>query len=257
MQNYIIVDELEIPVPKSSDFGEFFFLGGIKSYEYFSNYVEGKNVLDVGCGYGYGSYLMSWKAKRVIGIDIKRKQIETAQNLYQKNNLEFSSMNVFNLKQEFSGNSFDVVIAREFIEHIKEPLEFLQIAHYLLSEEGILILSTPNCLARSVEGKPWNPEHVREFDEISLREVLLQKFNRVKIIGMSGSEKVIEYNKIRTGGNVSTSFKKLWRYTPELLKKLFRKMISEKLPKDITINDFYFEDKVTSQSFLLAAFCGK
>ncbi len=257
MQNYIIVDEIEIPVPKSSDFGEFFFLGGIKSYKYFSNYVEGKNVLDIGCGYGYGSYFMSWKAKRVTGIDIQKKPVERARNAYQKDNLEFLLMDVFNLEQEFSGNSFDVVIAREFIEHIKEPLEFLQIAHYLLSEEGILILSTPNRLARSVEGKPWNPEHVREFDEISLREVLLQKFNRVKIIGMSGSEKVIKYNKIRTGGDVSTSFKKLWRYTPELLKKLVRKMISGKLPKNITIDDFYFEDKVMPQSFLLAAFCRK
>lgn len=257
MQDYIIVDEVEIPVPKYSDVGEFFFLGGIKSYKYFLNYVEGKNVLDVGCGYGYGSYLISWKAKRVIGIDIQKKIVETARNTYQKDNLEFLLMDAFDLKQEFSSSFFDVVIAREFIEHIEGHLEFLRIASYLLSEEGILILSTPNRLARSVEGKPWNPEHVREFDEISLREVILQEFNRVKIVGMSGSEKVMEYNKIRTGGSVSPSLKKLWRYTPEPLKKPVRKMISRNLPKDIAINDFYFEDTVTPQSSSLVAFCKK
>ncbi|MBI4721459.1 MAG: class I SAM-dependent methyltransferase [Candidatus Stahlbacteria bacterium] len=256
-QNCITIDEIGISVPNPPNFGEFFFLGGIKSYKYFLNYVESKTVLDIGCGYGYGSYLMSWKAKQAIGIDLSKKVVETASNLYQKDNLEFLLIDAFNLKHKFPTAYFDVIIAREFIEHIKEPLEFLQIAHYLLSDEGMLILTTPNRLARGVDGKPWNPEHIREFDEISLRELLLQRFSDVRIIGMSGSEKVTAYDKIRTGGDTSPVFKKLWRYIPEIMKKPVRKLIVGKLPQDITMDDFYFEDKVTSQSLSLVAFCKK
>lgn len=46
----------------------------------FSNYAKDKKVLDVGCGYGYGSYLLSQKAKSVVGVDLWKERIEGAKN---------------------------------------------------------------------------------------------------------------------------------------------------------------------------------
>jgi len=42
-------------------------------YIFVTQFVEGKTVLDLGCGEGYGSYILSKLAERVVGIDIDEK----------------------------------------------------------------------------------------------------------------------------------------------------------------------------------------
>lgn len=255
MEEYIIIEDRKIPVPPYLKGRKPLLVKPLKVYQYFGNYVKDKKVLDVGCGYGYGSYLLSQKAKSVVGIDLQKKRIDGAKNLYKDvENLEFKILDAFKLENIFPENSFDVIIALEFIEHIKNPLQFLQIARNLLSDDGLLILSTPNRLTRGFKDVPWNREHVQEFDKDSLKDLLSQEFNTVKIIGVRGSDKFLKYNEIRTGGNSPDFVKRLWRYTPEILKKPVRKVIGTRLTQDITLDDFYLEENPTTKHFSLIAF---
>lgn len=44
----------------------------------------------------------------------------------------------------FNGQIFDIIIASEVIEHLDNPRDFLRQAHRLLSDEGIVVITTPN-----------------------------------------------------------------------------------------------------------------
>ena len=57
-------------------------------YAIASNFVEGKVVLDIASGEGYGSNLMSEKASFVYGVDIDESTIRKADKKYKKNNLK-------------------------------------------------------------------------------------------------------------------------------------------------------------------------
>jgi hypothetical protein len=71
---------------------------------------------------------------------------------------------------------------------------------------------------------------------------------------MTGSDKFLKYNHIRTGGNSPNFMRRLWRYTPEILKKPVRKIIGLRLTQDINLDDFYFEEKATNKHFSLISF---
>ena len=66
-------------------------------------------VLDLGCGFGRVAIRLAEKAKKVIGIDISKKNIKLAKKIVgSNNNCEFYTMDAINLK--FADNSFDTVI---------------------------------------------------------------------------------------------------------------------------------------------------
>ena len=58
-------------------------------YRFAAAFVEGKKVLDAACGEGYGSSILSEKAKEVTGLDISAETVENANKKYGKENLSF------------------------------------------------------------------------------------------------------------------------------------------------------------------------
>ena len=87
------------------------------------NVSEGNTVLDVGCGNGFLAYDVAKKAKRVVGIDINKKNIEFAKKHYKRGNLEFIVGDA--TKYQFN-ESFDVIILSNVLEHIENRVEFLK-----------------------------------------------------------------------------------------------------------------------------------
>ena len=56
----------------------------IQRYLFAANFVADKTVLDVACGEGYGSGLLSSRAARVVGLDIDRPAIAAATERYRR-----------------------------------------------------------------------------------------------------------------------------------------------------------------------------
>src|SRR5215813_3322312 len=59
-------------------------------YVFASQFTQGKTVLDLACGDGYGSDYLAISARRVYGVDLSEATIARAKELYRRMNLEFS-----------------------------------------------------------------------------------------------------------------------------------------------------------------------
>jgi ubiquinone/menaquinone biosynthesis C-methylase UbiE len=115
-------------------------------YRFARGFVKGKDVLDAGCGNGYGSMtLLKGSAKSVTGVDISEESIAGAKSHYAAPNLSFRLGDL--QKLPFSKSSFDVIIAFEIIEQVPEFEKVLQEFRRVLRPGGILIISTLNASA--------------------------------------------------------------------------------------------------------------
>jgi ubiquinone/menaquinone biosynthesis C-methylase UbiE len=92
-------------------------------YLYASNFVKNRVVLDIACGEGYGSYLLSKQAKSVVGVDIDSMTIEYAKNNYITSNLSFITGSASKIPIS-DHHCFDIIVSFETIEHLSEEDQF-------------------------------------------------------------------------------------------------------------------------------------
>lgn len=154
------------------------------AYEWALGFCDGKNVLDVGSGDGYGCSLLAEKAAKVVGIDSSAEAIQHARERYQAENLFFQKADAYSLP--FENLSFDVVCSFQVIEHLKYPEKHLQEIKRVLTEDGVLLLSTPNRVQFGGEFHLKIPFHYREFTPPELETLLKKHFVQVEIFGLWG-----------------------------------------------------------------------
>jgi ubiquinone/menaquinone biosynthesis C-methylase UbiE len=136
-------------------------------YHFASNFCEGKEVLEVACGAGQGLGYLAGKARRVVGGDYTEKLVQAARDYY-KDRVEVHNIDAHQLP--FEDKSFDVVILYEAIYYLAQPEKFLQEAHRVLRDGGILLIATVN--------KDWgefnpSPLSIRYFSVPELSKLLL------------------------------------------------------------------------------------
>lgn len=127
-------------------------------------------VLDIGCGDGLISNVLAETKKcQVIGIDNHPVAIQLAK---QKNN----NTNKFFCKSAYSihyTKRFEVVIAIEIFEHLKNPKLLLEKAIKAMKDDGYLIISTPI--------SDWTDVfHVRNYSIEEFESLLSQYFTIVE-----------------------------------------------------------------------------
>ena len=152
-------------------------------YEFALRYIDGRKALDIGCGEGYGSYMMIGSAKSVVGVDIDKKAIDHAKEMYESTNLNYLVADVGKLP--FGDREFDAAVCFEVIEHVENPEDVIREAARVLGPRSVFIVSTPNGAVR-VSSQP-NRFHVKEFNIGELRELLSRHFPSDKwYIGIYG-----------------------------------------------------------------------
>lgn len=105
---------------------------------------EGKHILDLGSGDGCGS-LHSYKGcKSIVCTDISEVAMSIARNKFEKKypEAEFMQMDACNLI--FLDNTFDIVVAKEVLEHVGNPEKMISEAFRVLKPNGIFLLTSPN-----------------------------------------------------------------------------------------------------------------
>lgn len=151
-------------------------------YLFAQGYVDGLRVLDAACGEGYGSHILSARARAVVGIDVSPQAVAHARRRYaETSNLAFSEGRCDRL--EFPDASFDAVVSFETIEHLAEQVETLAEFRRVLRPGGLLIISTPNRKTYSDERNYQNEYHVREFYRAEFEAFLKPHFAEVHWFG--------------------------------------------------------------------------
>lgn len=79
--------------------------------------IDGKKILDIGCGSWELTNGLAKNASQVIGIDSSREWIKHCQKAYNKKNLEFIHANAIDLNM-FKNNEFDIVIMNMVLPNI-------------------------------------------------------------------------------------------------------------------------------------------
>ena len=120
--------------------------------EYISSKVEleGKTLLDVGCGGGILAEALHDKGAIVTGIDAAGPGIEIAKHHAKKNNksIDYQEITAEDLIQK-STEKYDVVTCLEVLEHVPDPKLLVKTCINLLKPNGDLFLSTINKNPRS------------------------------------------------------------------------------------------------------------
>lgn len=102
--------------------------------------VQGKKILDVGCG--TGAYLISLKqdAEYVVGIDVERKHLRKG----KKDKIELVCGVAESLP--FKHDVFDLVMLIEVTEHLRQVKHALTEISRVLNTRGMIFVTVPNKL---------------------------------------------------------------------------------------------------------------
>ena len=145
-------------------------------YSWIASQAKGRRVLDAGCGTAYGTAVLAEAdAAEVTGVDRARAVLDAARpRLPAAVRLETADLE----ELPFDDGSFDLVVCFEVLEHLENPEVGLDELTRVLSEGGLLAVSSPN---RGVY-PPGNPHHIREYTASELGDSLARRFTNVRLL---------------------------------------------------------------------------
>ena len=107
--------------------------------------LNGKQVLDVGCGGGILSEGMAQRGASVVGIDMGKAPLAVARLHQHESNVqvEYHQSTVEDFAQAHT-QRFDVVTCMEMLEHVPDPASAIEACARLVKPNGHIFLSTIN-----------------------------------------------------------------------------------------------------------------
>jgi 2-polyprenyl-6-hydroxyphenyl methylase/3-demethylubiquinone-9 3-methyltransferase len=111
--------------------------------------LGGLRLLDIGCGGGLLSEPLARLGAMVTGIDPAPNNIAVAIRHAQALDVEVDYRAETAEALVAAGETFDVVLAMEVVEHVPQPDDFVRMACLLVRPGGLLVLSTLNRTAKS------------------------------------------------------------------------------------------------------------
>lgn len=109
---------------------------------------DGKRVLDVGCDTGNLAEVLAERGCRVTGIEANPGAARRAAGRCER--VVVGDVETLDLGSELGGETFDVIVFGDVLEHLKDPLQTLKNLEPFLRPEGYVVASIPNVAHGSV-----------------------------------------------------------------------------------------------------------
>lgn len=117
-------------------------------------HCNGRRVLDIACGKGYGSFLLKeWGSTEVVGVDISQAAIEAARALFACDGLSYVCADASTYAPD-DERKFDIIVCVVANEHVASVEFLLKNIKHLAAHDAIIIISRPN--------DDWNYDQRRE-----------------------------------------------------------------------------------------------
>jgi ubiquinone/menaquinone biosynthesis C-methylase UbiE len=155
-------------------------------YHFALRWAKGKRVLDIACGEGYGSALLARHAAHVTGVDVSQDAVDHAKRAYAAlGNARFLKGSCTAIP--LAGQSVDLAISFETLEHIREQEEFLAELDRVLAPGGVLLISCPNKAEYTDKRHTENEFHVKELYRPELDALVRKRFAHATWYGQKPS----------------------------------------------------------------------
>lgn len=167
-------------------------------YKFVKGFLKSTDeILDIACGTGYGTRMLSDFCKHATGVDINSEIVDYATRNYGGENRKFYCGNILEIEGQY-----DIIVCYETIEHINEKEGLLAIANLkkCLTPNGLLFVSTPRKLPKKELSPGRLESHKYEYTYEKFKSLLDDFFERPIIF--SQTDEVI------TIGN----YKAVWTY---------------------------------------------
>ena len=152
----------------------------------------GISMFEVGCATGFFMDLARQKGWQTEGIDISEYAVKKARE-------KGLVATVAVLESYQSIKKFDVVAMQDLIEHVKDPVDVIGRAGNLLTENGLLLITTPDAgsLWARVWKKNWHafvpPQHLFYFSAKNLTSILEKNGFQVIYVAHHGKWFAVPY----------------------------------------------------------------
>lgn len=150
----------------------------VHRYAFASTLCEGLRVLDLACGTGYGSVILSETAESVTGVDVDRATIEMASaTVGAEHGIEFQAADAAEFVSGDLAERFDAIVCFEGLEHFRDPEGVLEAMARHAAAGVRLIVSVPN--SRAFEEQ--NEFHVTDYGYEDARAAF-ERFGEVTLL---------------------------------------------------------------------------
>ncbi len=159
----------------------------------------GRDVLEAGCGEGYGADLSAATARTVTAVDYDAATVAHVRARYPRVGVLAANLAALPMPD----SALDVVVNFQVIEHLWDQPQFITECLRVLRPGGSLLISTPNRITFTPgSDTPVNPFHTRELNAAELRELLIDGgFDVQSMSGVFHGPRLIEMD-IRHGGSI-------------------------------------------------------
>jgi protein-L-isoaspartate O-methyltransferase len=157
------------------------------AYEHLHRYLfalrwaDGKQVLDLACGSGYGAALLARRARHVWAIDLDTNAVRGASRDWRIDNVSFVQGDATRLP--FRDGSMELIVVMETLEHIRDQERLVGEMARVCSSNSSVLISTPNKAIYSDARQYVNPFHIRELYLEEFVNLLRRHFPHVQIAG--------------------------------------------------------------------------
>lgn len=168
-------------------------------YEFLAGRCAQRDVLEAGCGEGYGADLLADVAHRVVGLDYDESAVAHVRSRYPRVDMRHGNL----AELPLADGEVDVVVNFQVIEHLWDQGQFVTECARVLRPGGALLMSTPNRITFSPGlDTPLNPFHTRELNADELTELLTDNgFELEAMLGVFHGPGLLERD-VRHGGSI-------------------------------------------------------